>query len=213
MGQTAQGCSSGAELDLVELQRRLLVSRREVPMRRFWAFALACALPLALMPVGVLAGSDTHTYALHMEESNFGVAANGDRIAIDGMAEFSVHPKSVEGEGTFTHTDSNGVVRGAGTWSADNLLDYHSYGCGIVHFPDGDVILPPNFCGGAVKMSVTLTTPIGELPGIMTVICIIGPNPPNSVDAKAGEGVMLLVPGIVNFNHTDGGDNIIIQAS
>ena len=73
--------------------------------------------------------------------------------------------------------------------------------------------LPPNFCGGAVKMSVTLTTPVGELPGTMTVICIIGPNPPNSVDAKAGEGVMLVVPGIVNCNHTDGGDNVIIQTS
>jgi len=24
---------------------------------------------------------------------------------------------------------------------------------------------------------------------------------------------MLVVPGIVNFNHTDGGDNVIIQAS
>ncbi len=182
-------------------------------MRRFWALALAVGLPVALMPVGVLADSETHTYALHMEGPNFGVAANGDHIAIDGMAEFSVNPKSVEGDGTFTHTDSGGTVIGAGTWTADELLNYQSYGCGIVHFPDGDVILPPNFCGGAVKMSVTLTTPIGELPGTMTVICIIGPNPPNSIDAKAGEGVMLVVPGIVNFNHTDGGDNVIIQAS
>ena len=182
-------------------------------MRRFWAFALAVGLPVALLPVGVLADSETHTYALHMEGPNFGVAANGDHIAIDGMAEFSVNPKSVEGNGTFTHTNSGGTVIGAGTWTADELLNYQSYGCGIVHFPDGDVILPPNFCGGAVKMSVTLTTPIGELPGTMTVICIIGPNPPNSIDAKAGEGAMLVVPGIVNFNHTDGGDNVIIQTS
>jgi hypothetical protein len=182
-------------------------------MRRFWAFALALASPLALMPAGVLADSDTHTYALHMEEPNFGVAANGDHIAIEGMADFSVHPKSVEGKGTFTHRNSSGTVIGAGSWTADKLLSYQSYGCGIVHFPGGDVVLPPNFCGGAVKMSVTLTTPIGELPGIMTVICIIGPNPPNSINAKAGEGVMLVVPGIVNFNHTAGGDNIIIQTS
>ena len=34
-----------------------------------------------------------------------------------------------------------------------------------------------------------------------------------SVDAKAGEGVMVVVPGIVNFNHTYGGDNVIIQTS
>jgi hypothetical protein len=182
-------------------------------MRRFWALALAVGLPLALMPVGVLADSANHTYELHMEGPNFGVAANGDRIAVDGMVDFAVNPKSAEGHGTFTHKDSGGTVKGAGTWVADELLNYQSYGCGIVHFPTGDVILPPNFCGGAVKMSVTLTTPHGVLPGTMTVICIIGPNPPNSIDAKAGEGVMLLVPGIVNFNHTAGGDNIIIQTS
>jgi hypothetical protein len=182
-------------------------------MRRLWCFALAIVSPLALMPGPVLAESAPHTYELHMEGSNFGVAANGDHIAIDGMAEFSVHPKSVEGDGSFTHTDSSGNVRGAGRWMATELLDYQSYGCGIVHFPSGDVILPPNFCGGAVKMRVTLTTPLGELPGIMTVICIIGPNPPNSIEAKAGEGAMLDVPGVVNFNHTAGGDNVIIQTS
>ncbi len=182
-------------------------------MRRFFAFALAVVAPLALMPVAVLADSDTHTYELDMESPNFGVAANGDHIAIDGAADFSIHPTSVEGAGTFTHTDSSGNVIGSGTWTAKELLDYQSYGCGIVHFPSGDMILPPNFCGGAVKMSVLLTTPNGTLPGTMTVICIIGPNPPNSIDAKAGEGAMLVVPGIVNFNHTDGGDNVIIQTS
>ena len=153
-------------------------------MRRFWALALAVGLPVALMPVGVLADSANHTYKLEMEGPNFGVAANGDRIAVDGMADFSVNPKSVEGHGTFTHTDSGGTVKGAGTWTADELLNYQSYGCGIVHLPSGDVILPPNFCGGAVKMSVTLTTPIGELPGTMTVICIIGPNPPTASTRK-----------------------------
>ena len=103
-------------------------------MRRFWAFALVVGLPVALMPVGVLADSGTHTYALHMEGQNFGIAANGDHIAIDGLAEFSVNPKSVEGEGNFTHTDSGGTVKGAGTWRADELLNYQSYGCGIVRF-------------------------------------------------------------------------------
>jgi hypothetical protein len=182
-------------------------------MRRLWAFALAIASPVALMPTLGLADSANHSYALEMEGPNFGVAANGDRIEIAGEAEFSVNPKSIEGSGTFTHVDSNGTVKGAGTWTATTLLEYQSYGCGIVHFPGGDVVLPPDFCGGAVKMSVMLTTPLGRLPGTMTVICIIGPNPPNSIDAKRGEGVMLNVPGIVNFNHTAGGDNVIIQTS
>jgi len=179
-------------------------------------FALVFAAVLVVVPGTAIADSATHTYELHMEAPNFGVAANGDRIEVDGMADFSVDPKSVSGGGKFTHTASDGTVRGAGTWTATGLLDYQSYGCGIVHFPPdqgGDVILPPNFCGGKVKMAVTLTTPIGSLPAIMTVVCIIGPNPPNSAFSTHSEGVQLDVPGVVNFNHSAGGDNVIIQTS
>jgi hypothetical protein len=43
---------------------------------------------------------------------------------------------------------------------------YQSYGCGEFF---GDPI-PPDLCSGAVKIRVLLTTPLGELPGIMTVI-------------------------------------------
>jgi len=169
-----------------------------------------------VVPGTAIGGSATHTYELHMEGPNFGVAANGDRIEVDGRADFAVNPKSADGAGTFTHMASDGTVKGAGTWTATDLLDYQSYGCGIVHFPPdegGDVTLPPNFCGGKVKLDVTLTTPHGVLPAIMTVICIIGPNPPNSAFSTHSEGVQLDVPGVVNFNHTDGGDNVIIQTS
>jgi hypothetical protein len=39
-----------------------------------------------------------------------------------------------------------------------------------------------------------------------------GPNPPNSAFGdKRSEGAMLDVPGVINFNHTAGGDNVIIQ--
>jgi hypothetical protein len=182
-------------------------------MRRLILFALGLTAALALVPTTAVADSATHTYMLDMEGPNFGVAPNGDRLTVTGEAEFSVHPKSAEGAGSFTHATASGTVLATGTWKATELLDYQSYGCGIVHFPDGDVVLPPNFCGGKVMMGVTLTTPVGSLQGIMTVICIIGPNPPNSVDAKRGEGVMLNVPGIVNFNHTAGGDNVIVQMS
>jgi len=82
-----------------------------------------------------------------------------------------------------------------------------------VHLPGGDVILPPNFCGGKVKMSVMLATPLGELPGTLTIFCVIGPNPPNSINGPLGEGATLSVPGIINFNHSAGGDNFIIQTS
>jgi hypothetical protein len=156
-----------------------------------------------------VADSARHTYMLEMEEPNFGTAANGDTVTITGHADFSVHLKSATGAGTFTHTASDGTVRGTGTWSATDLIDYQSYGCGIVL----GTPLPDNFCGGKVKLRVTLTTPQGQLPATLTVICIIGPNPPDSAfhEGKRSEGAMLNVPEVVNFNHTAGGDNVIIQ--
>ena len=178
-------------------------------MKRLILLMLPAAAVLALLPSSVMADSATHTYELHMEGPNFGAAPNGDQIEVDGMVDFSVNPKSATGSGTFTHTDSSGTVLATGTWTANDLIDYQSYGCGIVF----DREIPPNFCGGEVKLDVTLTTPIGQLSGIMTVICIIGPNPPDSAFSTHSEGVQLVVPGVINFNHSAGGDNIIIQTS
>jgi hypothetical protein len=180
-------------------------------MRRLILFVLGLAAALVLVPTTAVADSATHSYVLVMEEANFGVAPNGDHIAITGEAEFSVNPKTVEGSGTFTHMNAAGTVLATGTWAATGLLDYQSYGCGVVF----DNPIPPNFCGGKVEMRVTLTTPLGQLPGILTVICVIGPNPPNSIisNGDRSEGATLNVPGVINFNHTAGGDNVIIQTS
>jgi len=177
-------------------------------MKRILLLVLGLAAALVLVPSAAVADSATHTYMLKMEGPNFGTAANGDMVTIAGHADFSVNPNSAEGSGTFTHT-SNGTVVGGGSWTATELLDYQSYGCGIVL---GDPSLPDNFCGGKVKLRVTLTTPAGQLPATMTVICIIGPNPPDSAFGdKRSEGAMLDVPSVINFNHTAGGDNVIIQ--
>jgi hypothetical protein len=77
------------------------------------------------------------------------------------------------------------------------------------------ITIPPDLCGGAVKMSVTLT-PSGtslQLPGTMTVFCVIGSHAPQSILGPLTEGVTLNVPGIQNFNHSTGGDNVYIQTS
>ena len=177
-------------------------------MKRLMLLVLSLATALVFVPSAALAGSATHTYILEMGAPNFGTAANGDMVSITGSADFSVHPKSAEGSGRFTHTASDGTVRARGTWTVTGLLVYQSYGCGVVQ----GTPLPPNFCGGKVKLRVTLTTPAGQFPAIMTVICIIGPNPPNSaLGDKRSEGAMLVVPGVINFNHTAGGDNVILQ--
>jgi hypothetical protein len=180
-------------------------------MRRLILFVLGLAAALVLVPTTAVADSATHSYVLVMEEANFGVAPNGDQIAIEGEAEFSVNPKAADGSGTFTHRNAAGTVLATGTWEATGLLDYQSYGCGVVF---GNPI-PPDFCGGRVAMRVMLTTPLGQLPGILTVICVIGPNPPNSIisNGDRSEGATLSVPGVINFNHTAGGDNLIIQTS
>jgi hypothetical protein len=178
-------------------------------MRRLILFVLGLTAALVLLPTTATADSATHTYLVVMEVPNIGVAANGDTISITGEGEFSVHPKSVEAEGAFTHTTATGTVVASGTWEATELLEYQSYGCGEVF---GDP-LPDNFCGGVVKMRVTLM-PTGtslHLPGILTVICVIGPNPPNSINGPRSEGVTLDVPGVNNFNHSAGGENIYIQ--
>src|SRR5438105_1983310 len=106
-------------------------------MKRAFVPAILFALAfMALAPAGVaVADSESHTYLIVMEVPNVAEAPNGDRVAVTGLAQITVNPKSAQGGGQFTHTSSTGVVRGAGTWSAVDLLDYQSYGCGIVHFP------------------------------------------------------------------------------
>ena len=175
-------------------------------MKRFLGFAVSLSVALiTLAPVPAAADSGAATYMLVMEVPNVAVAPNGDRVAVLGSGEFSVHPKSVTASGTFTHTDSGGTVRGAGTWTATDLLEFVSYGCGVVF----GTPLPSNFCGGMLKLRVLLTTSIGSFDGILTVFCVVGPNPPNAVE----EGVTLVIPDVINFNHSGGGGNVYIQTS
>jgi hypothetical protein len=178
-------------------------------MRRLILFVLGLAAALILVPATAVADSATHSYILFMEGPNLGVAPNGDQIAITGDAEFSVNPNAVEGSGSFTHTDAAGTVLATGTWEATGLLDYQSYGCGEVF----GTPIAAEACGGRVALRVTLTTPQGQLPATLTVFCVIGPNPPNSIisNGDRSEGATLNVPGIINFNHSAGGDNVIIQ--
>jgi hypothetical protein len=182
-------------------------------MRLRFAFLLPFALALvAVMPGFGGAASATQTYELHMEAPNIGVAANGDRVLVEGGGTFSVHPKSVEASGPFTHTDSEGNVLGGGTWTATTLLSFQSYGCRFIPALDVD-LGDDTLCGGKLKMRVRLDTPIGAFPGILTVFCIVGPKAPASHNTPPGEGVTLTIPGAINFNHTGGGENIYIRTN
>lgn len=178
--------------------------------RRRSAILVVLATMLLLIPSSALADSGAQTYNLRMA-SNFGVAANGDRVEVIGHLvgdTFSIHPKSVSASGSFTHRDSGGAVIGSGTWTATELLAFHSYGCGVLTFPDPDITIPANFCGGILKLRVELVTPSGTFDGILTVFCIIGEHAPAShTFPDPGEGVTLNIPGVINFSHTDFGSN------
>jgi hypothetical protein len=146
---------------------------------------------------------------------NVSEAPNGYRVAVTGSGVFSVHPKSVTASGGFTHTNSQGGLIASGTWTANQLLSFEFYGCGVLTFTDPDTTLPPNFCGGALKLAVTLA-PSGTtvtLPGILTIFCIVGPQTPATHDDPSGEGIRLVVPGHANFNKIVSGMNIYIKTS
>jgi hypothetical protein len=169
------------------------------------AVVVAAVAALIIAPASAFADSGTRTFLLEMEAPNTAHAPNGDTVAITGEGTFSVHPKSVDAEGEFTHRDADGNVLVTGTWTATALLTYQSYGCGVVF---GNP-LPADFCGGRVKMRVALT-PDGtdlRIPARLTVYCVIGAKRPSSAE----EGVRLVVPGHINFNDVTGGDNVYIR--
>lgn len=181
----------------------------------------ALVSPLVAAPAASDPNNQPATFELHMDVPNVAEAPNGDQVEVTGGGVFSFHPKSVEADGGFTHTDADGNLVAEGTWEATSLKAFEFYGCGVLAFADPDIILPPDFCGGALKMSVLLTVtapaPIAgfETKGILDVFCIIGPQAPESHDDPAEEGIRLLVPGITNFNQTPGPGNmnVYIQTS
>jgi hypothetical protein len=184
-------------------------------MRRRLAVVAAFALATLALSPGAVADPNNNpgTWELHIEVPNVAEAPNGDRISVTGGGVFSIHPKSVTASGTFTHTDASGAVVGSGAWTADKLLSFEFYGCGVVE--SLGVTLPPDFCGGALKLDVTLT-PTGTdlaLDGNLTIFCIVGPQAPSSHDDPSEEGITLVVPGVANFNKIVSGMNIYIQTS
>ena len=175
--------------------------------------AVMSLLTLGATPALADANNESATFQLHIEVPNVSEAPNGDRVAITGGGAFSVHPKSVTARGTFTHRDSSGRVVAAGTWSATQLLSFEFYGCGVI--PALGVTLPPNACGGALKVAVDLT-PSGTtltLQGILTIFCIVGPQAPPPHQDPTGEGITLVVPGHANFNQIVSGMNIYIRTN
>ena len=129
-------------------------------------------------------------------------APNGDTVTIAGKGTLSIHPDSVTGGGTFIHKSASGTVRGKGTWTAQKLLSFVSYGTAPP--------FPSTFEGGKALISVHLSPSTGGagFEGVLRITCLVG-SPP----AGAHEGVRLDVQDVINFNKEVSGDTLFIRTS
>ena len=127
-------------------------------------------------------------------------APNGDTISLAGSGTLSIHPKSVTGGGTYIHKDASGTVLDRGTWTAQQLLSFVSYGTAPP--------FPPNFEGGKALVSIHLSPSTGGagFDGVLRITCVIG-SPP----AGAHEGIRLDIQGGINFNKEVSGNTLFIR--
>ena len=173
-------------------------------MRRRFALVSAFVVAFGVFVSGAGAtapNNEAGSYEFHLEAPNVAMAPNGDTFAVTGMGAFSVHPKSASGGGGWKHTFAGGGSA-SGTWTANGLVAFQPYGCGVVF----GTPLPPDLCGGRVVLDVTLTSPLGYVPAQLTIYCLIG-----AVPASAAEGIRLVIPGANNFNKVVEGDNVYIR--
>lgn len=169
------------------------------------AVALLGLILVAVFSFQASADSGHRDYEYHIGDHFGGVvhgpdvaeSPNGDTVAIEGSGTLSIHPKEVTGEGTFVHKNANGDVLVSGTWKAEQLLSFHSYGNGV---PQGT---PPEFEGGLALIRVHLSA---GLDAIMQVDCLLGKPP-----AGANEGVRLNVQGGLNFNKEVSGETLYVR--
>ena len=164
--------------------------------------AAAVAYGLPLSAAANAPNNESATYRLVTPVPNIAEAPNGDHaeILVTQPFFFGVHPKSVSGGGTFTHVFTGGSF--STTWTATELLSFQPYGCGLA--PTG-ATLPANFCGGKVEIRISIATPSGPRDAILTVFCVISDD--GQLPTHAEEGIRLVIPGVINFNKSEGGFN------
>ena len=166
------------------------------------AFAFGTVMAWPAASPATAPNNESASYEWHMEMPNTARASNGDTITLqNATGHFSVHPKSADGGGSFTHRFAGGGSA-TGTWTVNGLVDFQPYGCGVVFGHPID----SNLCGGRLALDVTFNTPLGPHKGTVTIYCIIG-NPPPSAE----EGVRVVIPGIANFNKQVEGMNVYIK--
>lgn len=186
--------------------------------RRLAALMAASLLVIALAPAtSASSATDTFDYFIgtaplcDLDPSacpDVALAPNGDTIEVTGSGTISVHPQSATGGGTFLHKNAAGDVVGGGSWTADALISFHSYGSASAQG------LPPELWGGQATLRVTLTAGPFQIPGILVVDCALG-----KVPAGAAEGVTVLATGTpftppaIHFNKSVSGFTVFVKTS
>src|SRR6266545_2392186 len=149
--------------------------------RRLGLFVAILFLLGAIAPSAALGHTSMAAYDWHVGDAllqSFGfpvgeqaIAPNGDVVTIEGTGSFSADGKWATGGGTFSHHVAATDATITGTFTADHLISFQFYGCGT----EG---LPPNFCGGLLKLAITATpdaAPGLHLAGALTINCEVGP--------------------------------------
>src|SRR5712691_8463506 len=184
--------------------------------RRLVALSIA-GLAVAALAAPAAAKHSTATFDIHTGDGffalapgpNVAMAPNGDTVAIVFTGALDAGAKTATGSGTFEHRNSSGALDASGTISATGLTTFQSYGCGVA---EGQAI-PPDLCGGRALIPIHIVahpasnpSATAELNGTLEINCDVGPNPPNG----QGEGVRVVVPGVINFNKSVSGENIFV---
>ncbi len=177
----------------------------------FLTFTLALVLALSLVLVSASHHSSSYSFMLgtgFVEEHSpdTAMARNGDTIEIMGAGDFTTGQKTITGNGTFVHKNSNGTIIGKGKWIATKLISFQPYGNGTTQGA------PAEFEGGRALIRVILdpdsTGPSFE--GTLKITCLIG----DKIPKKAEEGIQLDVRGIpIHFNKEVSGETIFIRNS
>lgn len=135
-----------------------------------------------------------------VEGPDVAATASGSTVTLVGTGMFKAGPQmAASGGGTYTIKNASGATLASGTWMVTGMLGFVSYGCGVA----GGEPLPANFCGGEVKLRVTLT---GAGDGVMTITCLVGLPP-----AGKEEGTTLVLGQGGNFATPTHGETVFIR--
>jgi hypothetical protein len=132
-------------------------------------------------------------------------------IQMSGSGQFQAGPhNSASGGGTYVLLDAQGnpITGSGGTWSVvpgqQGMLGFVSYGCGNL----GPNPVPPDFCGGEVKLRIVLVGgALAGQEGVLTIMCLVG-SPPGGKD----EGIKLILGNGTNFPQTEEGATLFIKS-